>query len=172
MRRMKAMKSQKGFTLVEIIISIAFLCIVCAVVLRIFVLSGNLNGEMQDRETASLMAINAMEAAKAAGRPDEIDHAFSASDKRDDVWFYMAYYDGDWNIVEQGENPVFYMEMSISPSDSRIVTKNGFGPGADDASKTLSGLYFIEAKAGDMEGLKEAVVIYKTAKHYVYGEEE
>ena len=48
-------KHEKGFTLVEVIISIAALGIICAVLLRLFVLAGTTNeqaGRAQDAEIA------------------------------------------------------------------------------------------------------------------------
>ena len=47
------MRNNKGFTLVEVIISIAALGVICAVMLQLFVLAGNTNrkaGDMQDAE--------------------------------------------------------------------------------------------------------------------------
>lgn len=49
------MKNKKGFTLVEVIIAIAALGIICAVLLKLFVLSGDTNkqaGKMQEAQLA------------------------------------------------------------------------------------------------------------------------
>lgn len=49
------MKNQKGFTLVEVIVSIAALGIICAVLLKLFVLAGDTNkqaGNMQEAQIA------------------------------------------------------------------------------------------------------------------------
>lgn len=170
MNKIKEIKNEKGFTLVEIIISIAFFCIICAVALRLFVLSETLNEKMQNRETASLMAINLIEVAKAAERPDEIDYSFSQTKKSNERMLYGAYYDKEWALVKREENPVFYMEMSILPPDNQIIAKTGFGPKAIGVSKIVSGLYFIQVEVGYMEDLNENIVFYKTAKHYVFRE--
>ncbi len=49
------MKNNKGFTLIEVIISIAALGVICAVLLKLFVLAGDTNkraGDIQDAQVA------------------------------------------------------------------------------------------------------------------------
>ena len=55
------MKNQKGFTLVEVIVSIAALGIICAVLLKLFVLAGDTNkqaGNMQKAQIAVTSSYN------------------------------------------------------------------------------------------------------------------
>lgn len=54
-------KNKKGFTLVEIMISIAALGIVCAVLLRLFVLAGDTNDTASDMQNAQLYASSTVE---------------------------------------------------------------------------------------------------------------
>lgn len=57
------MNNKKGFTLVEVIISIAALSIICVVLLRLFVLAGNTNktaGEKQDAEIAVVSCVESL----------------------------------------------------------------------------------------------------------------
>ncbi len=55
------MKNEKGFTLVEVIISIAALGIICAVLLRLFVLAGDTNDLTANRQAAEIAAASAAE---------------------------------------------------------------------------------------------------------------
>lgn len=55
------MKNKKGFTLVEVIISIAALGIICAVLLRLFVIAGNTNSKAADSQSAQLAVTSVME---------------------------------------------------------------------------------------------------------------
>lgn len=55
------MKKNKGFTLVEVIISIGALGIICAVLLRLFVLAGDTNRLTADRQMAEMYAASAAE---------------------------------------------------------------------------------------------------------------
>lgn len=57
----RIMKNKKGFTLVEIMVSIAALGIICAVLLRLFVLAGNTNDMATDMQNAQLYASTTIE---------------------------------------------------------------------------------------------------------------
>ena len=56
----------KGFTLIEVILSIAFLSVVSVVILQLFITSQNINASAQIKDMASLMATNAIEEIKAS----------------------------------------------------------------------------------------------------------
>lgn len=55
------MKNNKGFTLVEVIISIAALGIICAVLLRLFVVAGNTNDKAKEVQRAQLSVASTIE---------------------------------------------------------------------------------------------------------------
>lgn len=55
------MKNNKGFTLVEVIISIASLAIICAVLLRLFVLAGDTNDKASNLQNAELCITSTVE---------------------------------------------------------------------------------------------------------------
>ena len=60
------MKNSKGFTLIEVIISIAALGIICAVMLKLFVLAGNTNkraGEIQNAQMAVTSVVETLSGA-------------------------------------------------------------------------------------------------------------
>ena len=67
----KVLKNNKGFTLVEVIISIAALGIICAVLLRLFVLASDTNELTSDRQMAELYAASAAEMLLCADTLDE-----------------------------------------------------------------------------------------------------
>ena len=71
------MKNNKGFTLVEVIISIGALGIICAVLLRLFVLAGNTNDMTADRQMAEMYAASAAETLLCA---DTLDDGLTALD--------------------------------------------------------------------------------------------
>jgi len=54
-------RNEKGFTLVEVIISIAALGIICAVLLRLFVLAGATNNQANDVQDAQIAVTSAVE---------------------------------------------------------------------------------------------------------------
>lgn len=55
------MKNKGGFTLVEVIISIAALGIICAVLLRLFVVAGNTDKKAADVQSAQLVVTSTVE---------------------------------------------------------------------------------------------------------------
>lgn len=55
------MKNTKGFTLVEVIISIAALAIISAVLLRLFVLAGDTNNKASSMQSAELCVTSTIE---------------------------------------------------------------------------------------------------------------
>lgn len=61
------MKNKKGFTLVEVIVSIAALGIICAVLLRLFVIAGNTSGKAGDMQSAEIAVTSAVETLVGAG---------------------------------------------------------------------------------------------------------
>jgi prepilin-type N-terminal cleavage/methylation domain-containing protein len=61
------MRNNRGFTLVEVIISIGALGIICAVLLRLFVLAGDTNARTSDRQMAEMAAASASETLLCAG---------------------------------------------------------------------------------------------------------
>jgi len=73
------MKHDKGFTLVEVIISIGALGIICAVLLRLFVLAGNTNDMTADRQMAQLYAASAAETLLCADTLDDGLYALGAA---------------------------------------------------------------------------------------------
>lgn len=56
------MKNDKGFTLIEVIISIAALGIICAVLLRLFVVAGDTNRQAGSAQSAQVCVTTAAEA--------------------------------------------------------------------------------------------------------------
>ena len=65
--------SKKGFTLVELIIAVASLSLICALVLKIFVLSGELNDRAETKQQVVMTASNIIEVIKSADSIEELD---------------------------------------------------------------------------------------------------
>ena len=61
------MRNKKGFTLAEVIISIAALGIICAVLLRLFVMAGSTNRQAGNVQAAQVHMISSIETVLSAG---------------------------------------------------------------------------------------------------------
>ena len=70
---MKDPRYSKGFTLVELIMSVAALSLVCALVLKLFLLCFELNQKAEIKQQAVLYAANIMENIKVIDTPKELE---------------------------------------------------------------------------------------------------
>ena len=111
-------KNEKGFTLVEVIISIAALGIICAVLLRLFVLAGATNdqaGRAQDAQIAVTSAVETFAAAETVY--DALDElSVRHTDNITDATFICP--GDDYDIVidlgTRGDYPGMLYDISIS----------------------------------------------------------
>jgi prepilin-type N-terminal cleavage/methylation domain-containing protein len=167
---MEEIKNKKGFTLVEIMISVAVFCIACGLVLNVFVKSEKLNAGTEEAEKLSLLATNAIEAAKAATGPGEVGCPGRVEGENGGSWRYTAYFDGEWDATDAISSPVYYMKLTLTPSGEPIITESAFKTGGEMAGPTtISALYGIHAEAGYVEESRDDAVSYETYVHYVFG---
>jgi prepilin-type N-terminal cleavage/methylation domain-containing protein len=136
----QALKNKKGFTLVEIMISIAALGIVCAVLLRLFVLAGSTNDTASDAQNAQLYASSTIETIMSADTVDEGMQALGLqfSPQLNEY----THQDGDNNAViaiadTGGDYPGTLWQITVTvPGEdkplSQIVTKKYELVSADD----------------------------------------
>lgn len=114
------MNNKKGFTLVEVIISIAALGIICMVLLRLFVVAGTTNSKAGDMQGAGLCAASVTEtlagadslksALEALGLelPDELSGG--------QISFKRGGYDVEIDYRQKGSYPGTLYELSVKAS--------------------------------------------------------
>lgn len=88
---MNKIKNKKAFTLVEIIFSVAFLCVVSVIILRLFVASYEIEGKTDTVDMATLHMINEIETLKSLTY-------LEADQERIEV-----YYDDSWQLSKQAD---------------------------------------------------------------------
>lgn len=86
-------KSNKGFSLLEVVISVAALSFISLFVLEMFIVSANLNNRAKDTDIALAEAITAIESFKALTDPEKI---FATADG---TFMSIQYYDKAWDIL-------------------------------------------------------------------------
>ncbi len=101
-------RNQKGFTLIEVIISIAALGIICAVLLKLFVLAGDTNRRAGDIQEAQVAVASAAETLTGA---DSLEDGLTmlglpVSDDSLDGRYTLAH--GSFNVV---------LDISEAPED-------------------------------------------------------
>jgi len=100
------MIKKRGFTLVEIIFSIAFLSIVSVVILQLFITSDELAQRAQIKNFATLYASNAIELAKAQANANELPKSAQAEIEQ--------YFDSYWRRTTSPENAVFRLKLTMT----------------------------------------------------------
>ncbi|MBI9015536.1 MAG: type II secretion system protein [Clostridiales bacterium] len=129
-------KNDKGFTLIEIIFSVAFLCIVSVIVLKLFVASYEIENKTDLVDMATLHMVNEIESIKGLESLNE-DHVT-----------VEKYYDKMWKQLSY-KTDAYYLVSVI----------------ADRNSKYDRGLYDIEASVMDLV-TNENVVHVETMHYY------
>lgn len=112
------MKDKKGFTLVEVIISIAALGIICAVLMRLFVVAGNTNNKAGDMQSAGLCVTTTIETLAAA---DTLNEALSKlgitaheSITNENFSLVRDGYDLTITVQKKGEYPGTLYDVTVS----------------------------------------------------------
>lgn len=112
------MKNKKGFTLAEVIISIAALGIICAVLLRLFVMAGSTNRRAGDMQAAQIHMISSVETVLSAKTLDDGLHALDMRIQGDDKKGVCTAEHEDLTIMlqyseKQGEYPGTLYDITI-----------------------------------------------------------
>ncbi len=100
----KVIKDKKGFTLIEIIFSIAFLSIVSVIVLKLFVVSYEIENKTDLMDMASIYAIN------------EIENIKNLEIVNEDIEV-NKYYDVKWSETLE-ENAEFVVKLALRKDDT------------------------------------------------------
>jgi prepilin-type N-terminal cleavage/methylation domain-containing protein len=135
------MSNKKGFTLVEVIISIAALGLICAVLLRLFVVAGNTNSKAGDMQGAGLVTASVVETLAGA---DSLNGGLSAlgAQRPDDegsweITFIKDGYDVTLKFSKKGDYPGALYDISVEASRegkalSLLDTSKYYKEGRDD----------------------------------------
>ena len=100
----RIIKNNEGFTLIEIIFSIAFLSIVSVILLRLFVVSYEIDNNSDLMDIASLHAINEIENVKAMSNIEE-------------ELEIKKYYNSNWELLASEKNSYYFVMIKITKND-------------------------------------------------------
>lgn len=173
MKRIFNKISNKGFTLVEVIISIGFLCIACVVIIQLFIASGEVRTKTSLIETASLKALNAIEASKLSDSPKNVGRGIFNEDstdyqKTENGYVIREYFNETWDEPISGVPPVFVVKTLINEIHRLPDTPDRFG--MKSTGVIISGLYEINVTAGYIDTGREDSILaeFSTSRHYTY----
>lgn len=156
------LNNKKGFTLSEVIISVAVLCIVCVVILQLFVSADDLRERNLIREQAQIEAVNKMEEIKTLNVPT-VPGLVTEPDY-DGSFTFTQYFDEEWNWVESGDSPTFIISTNLKPPENTIFTQTSFG--TDEVSYDVySAIFEISIKVIEVESGEELAMV-NSAEYY------
>jgi prepilin-type N-terminal cleavage/methylation domain-containing protein len=120
-----SVKNEKGFTLVEVMISILALTLLSGFILEMFLTASRVNQQAQDTDAGSTMAMSVIESFKQQSSPFDLERdpllAGAFADKSGREMNLSLYYDAQWApmpVSSASEAPVgarFHMEVHVSP---------------------------------------------------------
>lgn len=167
---MRSIKNNNyGFTLVEVIISIAVLSLICGIVLKLFVLSNDVSKKSRIEDVASIYAMNVIEICKQVDAPSmALDHPFlqSAKVKRDDNLNFdgVIYFDDNWQPVDSQEvitNHTFELQLNVAKRQDEMLSSN---------KGALFDINVSIQQKNSKTGEYEQVIEYATSNYYVIKE--
>jgi len=102
---------ENGFTLIEVILSIAMLSIVSVIVLRLFIVSHEVNEASHQIDLANLEAIKIMEDFSAYPDFTAFTHMYTWLKEEQNQWTGTQLYDGTFNPTNSG---TYQMTLSFT----------------------------------------------------------
>jgi len=131
-------KRTRGFTLLEVIISITVVSIISVFILEMFVVSNRVNKKANDLDNASVACTNAVEGFKAGAAASP--------------GYYERYFNGDWALTQSAADAEYTLRVAVSRAhenddiydiDASVVNGEGYEVTSLHATK-----YFPDMGAG------------------------
>lgn len=165
MNKSASIKDKKGFTLVEVIISIGFLCIACGIIIQLFIASGDVRSDTVVKETAAVMASNAVEACRVSKSPESIGEGFfnesaTVYSEEDGSYVIRQYFSNEWLPANGGKDPFYVIKTVVKPAQM-LPNQNDIIAGLYDITVTTE----LVSKYRDGSGI---LAEYETSKYYVF----
>lgn len=165
------LNNKKGFTLVEVIISIAVLALICAIGLKLFVLSDEVTKRSKITDLANIYATNAIEVCKLVEQPLEVLDALPFLDAEviqasNELIEMKMYFDDRFQAIKElNENTkksqyVFKITLTRDQNDLQ---------GQGEIQAGIYDIHIVVENAFPNQATKP-VVAYRTSKYYVYKE--
>ena len=145
----KYLKSSQGFTLVEVIISIAILSVTSVVALQLFITAQNLNAHSRHSDIASVLATNTIETIKSFNNTPQMSASISGLTRTATGFTKTTFFDSDFNVL-----------INDSDETSRVYALNCQLTATDQ-----EGLYTVDVNLHLLEEA-DALVSYSTAHYF------
>lgn len=168
--------NEKGFTLVEVIISIAVFSFISAIVLRLFVMSSDLSEKVRIEDVANVYAANALEICKESTAPNDVmnnDFFDQGLWTGEEDLSCVLYYDEHWQKVVEASG-TYALVLQIQKYESQYSTLMAQDLKVSDAHGILkTGLYQLTVTIRDLSSMDlsdRVVATLQTNKYFVFEE--
>ena len=132
-------KNTRGFTLLEVVVSITVLALTSVFILQMFVVSDNVNKKARDIDNANMVCMAAVESFKNGTQP------YGAFGEYEEF-----YYDGNWDIT--GLDAAYMMRVFVSRGDADIYNIETYvyacGPDNTAELASISATRYFGARTG------------------------
>ncbi len=178
MKPMAVIRSEKGFTLIEVIISIAALSLISVFILQMFIISSRLSRDADDIDNAALAAQSVCEMLRlpdtAAVVATDVNYSKAVLEKKDTGTSLVMYYDAAWISCEPGANARYRVQatknLRASPTDM-IATSLPVSLDSTSAQAVTGQIYDINVRLHRLpsQSSKNEVLLcaYNTSRYYV-----
>lgn len=109
-------KNNKGFTLVEVIISIAILAIISGFIMEMFIVASRRSNLMENKDISFSMATEIVEIFKSS---KTIDEDFQKKLSELDIEFGRSYFNKEWQRVDSADAK-YTMDLVLTPLDNDV----------------------------------------------------
>jgi len=116
----KFVAREQGFTLIEIIISIALLSVVSVIVLRLFVLSYTINEDAKISDGANTLIVNQLETMKTYDHLDTFLSAYNWLDVTPNKIQGQLFYDDTFSPIDKESRFTLHWSMVMNASISGL----------------------------------------------------
>lgn len=124
----------KGFTLVELIMSIGIIAIISGVVLQLFITAGNMNKRAADLDKSVMISETLVEKFKSSTGPLDFSQSEgmkqSLENNKAKQYNLKLYYDNDWNVIKTtsdkenlNKSAAFILKINLSSSNEAQLWK-------------------------------------------------
>lgn len=172
------LKSEKGFTLVEVIMSIAILAIASLFILDFFLVAADSNQFAQDVDKGTTLAVSILEEFKQVDSPadfEELDLLEGGYlNIEQDHYYFTLYYDADFHIMEfkdqRPEDAEFIGTIVIEPADEPPASELNAST-SGDSGRIVRRRYSISLdfrRTHEVEKADTKLVTFTTSKYLVY----
>lgn len=163
---------KKGFSLLEIIISIAFLASLSGFILQMFLVSNDLNQKAKDLDKASTIAMNYIELFKSYDSAEEfiIDNFKTSAIDTDNGYKIVKHFDKDWDEIHD-DSSYFTLNLYLTEEDSSNESYIAYEVNSKSITKKIEGsVYNIKTDVikNDEIDSKKQLVEFNTSRYFVY----